>query len=407
VVELIGRTALLNFRPVQQVQGAGQLPEGATAGTTPPPIQPEGTEVTEEFTTAFNTLDCSVEANRRGGVADDPDRPLATCDADGAAKYLLSAAVVRGANISDANAVLTTDGLAEWTVLLDFDGEGTAAFADATTDLVDNPEPTNQFAIVLDGIVQSAPRVLNPITDGRAQITGDFTQETAQNLAQLLKYGGLPLAFETANVQTVSPTLGDDQLRAGLIAGAIGLLLVALYCLFYYRGLGVVVILSLLVAGGMTYGLLVLLGDTIGYTLTLAGIAGAIVAIGITADSFVVLFERIRDEVRDGRSLRVAVETGWPRARRTIVLADLVSLWAALILYILAVGNVRGFAFTLGLTTIVDIVVVFLFTKPLLTLLARTRFFGNGHPLSGMSPRQLGIPTKTEEPVAATTAQEA
>ena len=331
---------------------------------------------------------------------------MVTCDSSGAAKYLLSPAVVEGTNIREADATLTQDGLSEWVVLIQFDSEGTASFAEATTDLVDNPEPTNQFAIVLDGVVQSAPRVISPITDGRPQITGQFTQETAQNLAQILRYGALPLAFETADVQTVSPTLGDDQLQAGLIAGAIGLLLVAIYGLLYYRGLGVVVILSLAVAGALTYGLLVFLGDQIGYTLTLAGIAGVIVAIGITADSFVVLFERIRDQVREGQSLRVATETGWARARRTIVLADIVSLMAATILYVLAVGNVRGFAFTLGLTTLVDLVVVFLFTKPVLTLLARTKFFGEGRPLSGMSDRSLGIPTK-DEPTPVTVGQEA
>ncbi len=405
VVELVGRTALLNFRPVLQIAAATPI-EGAAPTEQAPPIQPEGTEVTPELTEAFAGLDCTQDANRQGGSPDEADKPLVTCDASGAAKYLLSPAVVEGTNIREADAVLTQDGLSEWVVLIQFDSAGTASFAEATTDLVDNPEPTNQFAIVLDGVVQSAPRVISPITDGRPQITGQFTQETAQNLSQILRYGALPLAFETADVQTVSPTLGDDQLQAGLIAGAIGLLLVALYSLLYYRGLGVVVILSLAVAAAMTYGLLVFLGEGIGYTLTLAGIAGVIVAIGITADSFVVLFERIRDQVREGQSLRVATETGWARARRTIVLADIVSLMAATILYVLAVGNVRGFAFTLGLTTLVDLVVVFLFTKPVLTLLARTKFFGEGRPLSGMSDRSLGIPSE-DEPTPVTVGQEA
>jgi preprotein translocase subunit SecD len=189
----------------------------------------------------------------------------------------------------------------------------------------------------------------------------------------------------------VSPTLGSDQLRGGLIAGAIGLALVVLYSFFYYRGLGVVVVLSLAAAAVLVYAAVSLLGEAQGFTLTLAGIAGLIVAIGITADSFVVYFERLRDEVREGRSLRTAVETGWVRARRTILAADSVSLLAAVVLYTLSVGNVRGFAYALGLTTVVDIVIVFVFTKPLLTLLARTRFFGEGHRFSGLDPSRLGV----------------
>jgi len=202
-------------------------------------------------------------------------------------------------------------------------------------------------------------------------------------------------------VQQISPTLGEDQLTAGLIAGVIGLVLVVVYSLLYYRGLGLVTVFSLAIAGLLTYSLLVLLGETIGYTLTLAGIAGAIVAIGITADSFVVYFERIRDEMREGKTLRVAAETGWTRARRAIIAADLVSLIAAVVLYVLSVGGVRGFAFTLGLTTLVDIFVVFLFTKPLVTLLSGTKFFGGGHPLSGLDPGRLGVKSPTSTPARA------
>ena len=209
-------------------------------------------------------------------------------------------------------------------------------------------------------------------------------------MANVLKYGALPLAFDRGEVQQVSPTLGADQLSAGLLAGALGLGLVMLYSLFYYRGLGIVTVGSLTVAGGMIYLLFLLFGEWIGFTLTLAGIAGAIVAIGVTADSFIIYFERIRDEMREGRSLRTAVETGWLRARRTILVADFVSLIAAALLYFFAVGGVRGFAFTLGLTTLVDLVVVFVFTKPLVSLLSRVKFFNSGHPMSGFSSKSLG-----------------
>jgi preprotein translocase subunit SecD len=249
----------------------------------------------------------------------------------------------------------------------------------------------NQVAIVLDGLVVSAPRINEPIPSGNAQITGSFSQVEAQDLANVLKYGALPLAFDRGEVQQVSPTLGADQLNAGLLAGALGLGLVVIYSLLYYRGLGLVTVGSLAIAAALVYLLFLVLGEAIGFTLTLAGIAGAIVAIGVTADSFIVYFERIRDEAREGRSLRSAVESGWLKARHTILVADAVSLIAAVLLYFFAVGGVRGFAFTLGLTTLVDLVVVFLFTKPIVTLLAGVKFFASGHPLSGLSPKSIGM----------------
>jgi preprotein translocase subunit SecD len=247
-------------------------------------------------------------------------------------------------------------------------------------------------------LVYSAPRINEAINTGTAQITGNFTQEEAQDLANVLKYGALPLAFDRGEVQQVSPTLGADQLRGGLIAGVLGLLLVIIYSILYYRGLGIVSVGSLLVATAITLLSFLLLGKSIGFTLTLAGIAGAIVAIGITADSFIVYFERIRDEVREGRSLKSAVETGWKRARRTVLVADAVSMIAAIMLYFFAVGGVRGFAFTLGLTTIIDLIVVFFFTKPLITVLARFKFYSEGHPLSGFSNKSLGVVVKNNLP---------
>jgi preprotein translocase subunit SecD len=220
--------------------------------------------------------------------------------------------------------------------------------------------------------------------------TGGFTEGQANNLADVLKYGSLPLQFKNLYTSSVSPTLGSDQLSAGLFAAVVGLLLVVVYSFIYYRGLGIVSVLSLAIAAALSYMSVVLLSKEAGFTLTLAGIAGLIVAIGITADSFIVYFERLRDEVREGKSLRAAVERGWGRARRTILVSDTVSFLAALLLYILSQGEVRGFAFTLGLTTLVDVAVVFLFTKPMITLLARTRFYGQGHPLSGLDPARLG-----------------
>jgi preprotein translocase subunit SecD len=228
------------------------------------------------------------------------------------------------------------------------------------------------------------------IPGGQAQITGQFTQDEAQDLANVLKFGALPLTFEIGERNTISPTLGEDQLQAGLIAGALGLALVVIYLLLYYRALGLVAVFSLVIAGALTYAAVVILGETLNFALTLAGVAGLIVAIGITADSFIVYFERIRDEVRDGRSLRAALESGWVRARRTIIAADFISLIAAVVLWVLSVGGVRGFAFTLGLTTIIDLLVVFLFTKPIISLLARTRFFQSGSRWSGLSPERLG-----------------
>ena len=326
----------------------------------------------------------------QGGGGDDPKAALVSCDRSGAIKYLLAPAKVVGADVSTASAVLDQQGGGGWMVSLDFNGEGTSKFGELTSEVVSLPQPQNQVAIVLDGLVISAPRIISAITAGNAQITGNFTQADSADLANVLKYGALPLAFDRGEVQQISPTLGADQLRAGLLAGFIGLILVVLFSLLYYRGLGLVTIGSLAVAGALAMLMFLVLGKAIGFTLTLAGIAGAIVAIGITADSFVVFFERLRDEVREGRSLRSAVESGWVRARRTIIVADSVSIIAAVLLYFFAVGGVKGFAFTLGLTTLIDLVVVFLFTKPILALLARTKFFGGGHPLSGLSPQHLG-----------------
>ena len=330
---------------------------------------------------------------------DAPGAQIVACDSQGL-KYVLDVAKVLGTNLTTVSAVLNSQ--SQWIVNFSLDGQGQKAFGVMTSQMVSqyfdsrNQQPTSaldQFAIVLDGKVVSAPDVTSPITQGSGEITGpggSFTHGQATRLTNVLKYGAVPLAFIKQSTESVSAQLGASQLRAGLIAAAIGLLLVVLYSVLYYRGLAIVSVFSLATAALLSWCSVILLSKYQGFTLSLAGVAGLIVAIGITADSFVVYFERLRDEVREGRSLRAAVERGWQRARRTILVSDTVSFLAALLLYIIAIGDVRGFAFTLGLTTLIDIVVVFLFTKPMVTLLAGTRFFGQGHRWSGLDPARLG-----------------
>ena len=412
VVELVGQTAELRFRQVL-ASASGIATAGSTAQVSAGSTAEVATGSTAEVATGstastsdaasaaiiakYEALDCTKLANLQGTGNDAPGDTIAVCDRAGTTKYILAPAEVLGRQISKASAGIDTQGGSAWYVSLTFNGEGTKAFGALTTRVTSLSEPLNQVAIVLDGLVVSSPRINEPIPSGNAQITGSFTQLEAQDLANVLKYGALPLAFDRGEVQQISPTLGADQLDAGLIAGGLGMLLVFIYSLLYYRGLGLVTVGSLLVAGSFVYVLFLLLGQWIGFTLTLAGIAGAIVAIGVTADSFIVYFERVRDELREGRSLRTAVETGWTRARHTILVADFVSIIAAVLLYFFAVGGVRGFAFTLGLTTLVDLLVVFTFTKPLVTILARLNFFASGHALSGFSAKSTGTLPVTKE----------
>ena len=403
VVDLVGATAQLRFRQVLAVGSGNATTSASSSATTTTtkagkkvtsaPAASYPTGVSAALDTAFKNLNCTIAANRQGGAIDDPAAPLVSCSRDGASKYILAPAEVEGNQVSKASAVLDNTNGNGWMVLLSFNGAGTSAFGHMTTRVTSLAAPQNQAAIVLDGLVVSAPRINEAINSGSAQITGNFTQTDATDLANKLKYGALPLALTVQEINQISPTLGSDQLHAGLLAGLIGLILVVLYSLLYYRGLGLVSVGSLIVAGSITYLSFLLLGKWIGFTLTLAGIAGAIVSIGITADSFIVYFERLRDEVREGRSLRTAVETGWQRARRTILVADFVSLIAAALLYFFAVGGVRGFAFTLGLTTFVDLIVVFFFTKPFVTILSRAAFYAHGRPLSGLSAKSLGVVT--------------
>ncbi len=353
----------------------------------------------------FDELNCHTNWQQeiyQGNSAnwDNPNVQIVSCDKSGN-KYALDVAKVTGTMLTGASAGLQQNN-GQWVVNLNLNGTGTKNFGVLTSNMYSKYYSTatqaqtsvlDQFAIVLDGDVVTAPDIVQPITAGQAQISGGnppFSQASATQLANELKYGSLPLTFEPQQITAISAQLGAAQLDAGLIAAAIGLLLVVIYSFLYYRGLGLVSVSSLIVAGVVSYLSVVLLSKYEGLTLSLAGVAGLIVAIGITADSFVVYFERLRDEVREGKTLRAAVERGWQRARRTILVSDTVSFLAALLLYIFAIGDVKGFAFTLGLTTLVDVVVVFLFTKPMVTLLARTKFYGQGHKLSGLDPARLG-----------------
>ncbi|GGT19466.1 protein translocase subunit SecD [Streptomyces chromofuscus] len=373
-------------------------PSPSSSGSASPSASPSASgsatgDADGKLQAQYAALDCSKESVRAttGEGAKPTDSTVGCGEIQGVwYKYLLGPAAVDGTEVDDAQAVYDTQSGAGWKVQMDFTSAGAKKFADITGKLAQNQSPQNQFGIVLDGEVVSSPYVSQSITGGNAEISGSFTQEEAQGLANMLSYGALPLTFREESVTTVTAALGGDQLQAGLIAGAIGLALVVIYLLVYYRGLSFIAILSLIVSAALTYVIMSLLGPAIGFALNLPAVCGAIVAIGITADSFIVYFERVRDEIREGRSLRPAVERAWPRARRTILVSDFVSFLAAAVLFIVTVGKVQGFAFTLGLTTLLDVVVVFLFTKPLLTLMARRKFFASGHPWSGLDPKRLG-----------------
>ena len=408
-LKLIRSSAKLQFRPVILTsQGtstsvgtdtgasASPTPKASASATTPKAAPTDASDpnwISASLQAEFDALDCATTF-REAGQIDDPTQPLITCDVDGYGKYILGPVEVEGANISDANAgtITTSTGAATntWAVNLEFDAVGTKQFADVTGRLFPLEAPRNQFAITLDGYVITAPSTNAVISNGSAQITGSFTKETSKVLADQLKYGSLPIAFEVQSQENISATLGSEQLASGLLAGGIGLLLVIIYSVFQYRGLAMVTVGSLMAAAVIVYLIIALLSWRQGYRLSLAGVAGLIVAIGITADSFIVYFERVRDELRDGKTLGQAVEQGWKRAIRTILVSGGVSLLAAVVLYALTVGNVRGFAFTLGMTTLVDLGIAIMFTHPILQLLAKVNFFSSGHPWSGFDSKALG-----------------
>ncbi|MGR4009644.1 protein translocase subunit SecD [Leucobacter sp. 1207-22] len=365
--------------------------------------------LTEQLQQDFVAFSCLDDAALT--AAEMPkDRPLITCDSNGMQKYILGPVELNGDVITDASAQMgvTNTGASngQWVVQMTMNKKGAKTFGEISTRLYGQPSPMDQFAFVLDGRVLSAPQMQAQILDGRPSISGDFTQEDAATLADQLKFGALPIGFTVQSQEDISATLGSSQLQAGLLAGLIGLLLVVVYSLFQYRLLGTVTIASLAIAAVLTYLLLTFFSWRQGYRLSLAGVVGIVVAVGFTADSFIVYFERIRDALRDGRPIERAVENGWKRAIRTVLASDGINLLAAVILFILAVGNVKGFAFTLGLTTVVDVLVIALFTHPMLVLLSRTRFYQSGHPASGLNPQQLGAVyrgrAQFREPVVAT-----
>lgn len=410
---LIQASADMNFRPVitagdpAAVPAASRTPDASLPKPTAAPTNASDSNwVTADVYKAFEALDCANPAQDKQPRSD-PAKPLVTCEPatakTPAVKYILGPVEVKGQDIvsSSFDPVQGAQGSVTnaWGVTITFDANATKTFKDVTQRLNQfyvasqaqgGNDPKAQFAIVLDDQVISAPRALAVITDGKPQITGNFTQASAQALSDQLRYGALPISFDIQSEEQISATLGGEQLRLGLMAGVIGLLLVVVYSLFQYRALGFVTILSLVVAGGLTYLAIAILGWTENYRLSLAGVAGLIVAIGQTADSFIVYFERIRDELREGKGLVSAVANGWKRAKRTVLASKAVNLLAALVLYFVAVGNVRGFAFTLGLTALADLLVVFMFTHPTLQVLAKTKFFGEGHRFSGLDPERLG-----------------
>ena len=361
--------------------------------------------VTEQVMYDFLTLDCSASADVKR-VEGPADKPYAACDESGQVKYILGPVAVPGSDLTSATAAIARNNngqsTGQWIVSLQFNHDGAEKFKETSTILYgyhdSDPQGSsfrgspdrNSFAVVLDGTVITAPSMQAIIANGEAQISGNFTAQSATALANQLQFGSLPLNFEVQSEQQISATIGTDHLTIGLWAALIGFLLVILYLIWQYRGLAIISAGSLVIASVITYLVITLLSWAMGYRLSLAGVAGLIMAIGVTTDSFIVYFERVRDEVRDGRPLRAAVEEGWDRAKRTILVSDAVNLVAAVVLYLLAVGGVQGFAFTLGITTVIDIAVIFLFTHPMMELLIRTRFFGEGHKLSGLDPEHLG-----------------
>ncbi|MEI7419318.1 MAG: protein translocase subunit SecD [Actinomycetes bacterium] len=394
---LIKSSAKLEFRPVLQASTGTKTTVGKTGSK---PIKTSGAKPTNasdlNYVSAalqkqYEALDCS-KAFRKPGQIDPSDKALVTCDRGLGEKYILGPVELTGSDLSDAQSGTVTgaNGVStnEWAVNLSFNAAGGDKFGKITQRLFPLTDPQNRFAVTIDGYVITAPRTQSVITGGTAQITGSFDQKSSSVLADQLKYGSLPISFTVQSQENISATLGSEQLQAGLLAGLIGLLLVIGYSVFQYKGLALLTVGSLSIAAILTYIMIALLTWRQDYRLSLSGIAGLIVAIGITADSFIVYFERVRDELREGKTLAVAVESGWNRAKRTILVSDAVSLLAAATLFLLTVGNVKGFAFTLGLTTLVDLAVVWLFTYPTFRLLAQTKFFSSGGKFSGLELRE-------------------
>lgn len=414
----LGQTAKLGFRKVLDAQQPTTPPAPAAPGAddqSPQQIQQakatrqnpalvtgSGDSLAEaqSASQALAAFTCSAQDPLRGN--DDPNLPLLACNQDGTEKYLLGPVFLQGTEIDNAVASPPAQNKPGWTVDLTFKSAGRQTWADFTTKNIQQ-----RAAFVLDTQVVSAPTIQSAIVDGNTQISGNFTQQQTKDLADVLKYGSLPLSFTSSDATTVSATLGLASLKAGLIAGGLGLALVFVYCLFYYRLLGALTIVSLGLSGVVVYSVLVLLGRWIGFTLDLAGVAGFIISIGVTADSFVVFFERLKDEIREGRTFRSAVPRGWARARRTILASDAILFLASAVLYAIAVGDVQGFAFTLGMSTVLDLVVVFLVTHPLVALASRSKALSNPK-LTGLGGVQhLADERRSARKAAAAAAKEA
>lgn len=405
-LDLVRTPAQLSFRPVlvmtapqatevkADVDGDGKISD--TPATTPA----NGSDtawITESIQEELGKLDCTLPENLKGHGAAAPDKPMVTCSTDGLSKYVLGPVEMAGTDVKNAASGMGHDQFGnpdgQWGVDLTLTSEGAAKFRDITARLASfrTSDPMrNLFAIVLDGLVVSSPGVENAIPNGQARISGSFDPQSAATLANQLNFGALPLNFEVQSEETISATLGSEQLSKSILFGLVGLGLVVLYLASQYRGLSLIATGSLVAAAALTYLIIALFSWTIGYRLSLPGVAGIIVSVGVTADSFIVYFERIRDEIRDGRTIPQAVTHAWRAARRTILISDVINLLAAVVLYFLAVGGVRGFAFTLGLTTVVDLIVVFMFTHPAMLLAVRGKFFAEGHKLSGLNPQWLG-----------------
>ena len=363
VLDLIGQTARLTQRPVLQVIQPSSDPKNIYNTAQLTPKGPDGQPI-------YTYLDANTDGRFNKGT-----EPI----------YQLGPVVISGSNLTKANAVFVsgatqTTNQAGWEVDFTLDGDGTKKFATATQALVNQQSPKNQLAILLDGVIQGQPpQVVSAITNGRGSITGNFTEARAKDLALLLQSGALPVQLQRLQVETVSPTLGKQSLHQGLIAGLVGLVALMIYLAFYYRLLGIVTWVGMAIWAVLAFGLVSLLGRTAGYALTLAGVAGLIVSLGITADSYIVFYERLKDEDRNGKTIRAAVQPAFKRAWRTIVAADIVTGIAAAVLYVVSIGSVRGFALTLGLSTMLDLFVVWFYKRPTVFLMARSERLTNLH----------------------------
>ncbi len=376
-LEIVGQTAELRFRPVLQ----GLPPDTAVpTTTTSTTAAPDATTTTVDPAVPPTTT-TTIAAGTTPRDADTPEAevvlPLLGDDKKVQSRLRLGPSKATGTIVRTARAEPPTGLTGDWSVSVDLTRAGNDLFNQIASVCFNGTAecPTKQIAIVLDGVVRSAPTVQAPTFDGSVNISGTFAEKEARDLALVLKFGALPVELTPQSTQTVSATLGKDSLRAGIVAGLLGLGLVMIYMILYYRALGIVVVLGLSVTGALLWSLVSYLGAKTGLALTLAGAVGIIVSVGITVDSYIVYFERLKDEIRSGKSIRSSVDRGFTRAYRTILAADISSLIGAGLLYVLTVGSVRGFAFFLGISALLDLLVAYFFTRPMVSFLGRSRLF--------------------------------